>query len=509
MIEPYLVCLYHPSGVYLGERLQLIPLVVIKPLLCPKDILMRHIDAYEEEGIPCYGIGGAVRYELTRCIQFGIGFLKGQPPFSSFHRCVIGVIHDSELPIAAEGQPPRGEYHLRLIPKPVSEDRQPYPVGIIGSGLGGTLGCAPDVLDPNIECRLPSLGYSRSVCHLQSVEGSLDRCGFVVASVQKGYLLRPIVCTCGEIAESIFAHLGISIGIEDVRDYGLRDNSSREVYPSLKTAPVGCEIGHLSNLHVTDIAFGDSELVPPLVRCHSESNGSSRSNILRFGTVSRDIDYLTFRIGSSLLIVILYLLYCNDSINPTLGSLDGRIDILVVIQSTDDDTILRNRIGIVNVFDWVEFLIGISRSISLGRIAHSLTTVMLGFPPLDIITEGLSTKIGEIDVGKLGNPIGVALKERIIGSLLEIVCREVLLSSPAEKPVAYLCTLHLSLDTHQASLKAVLKDMAQILGIITYKDIEYSVLIGLYPPTHPVDFVDLLQYIPYIGIGYVKVFPLG
>ena len=85
---------------------------------------------------------------------------------------------------------------------------------------------------------------------------------------------------------------------------------------------------------------------------------------------------------------------------------------------------------------------------------------MLGFPPLDIITEGLSTKVGEIDIGKLGNPIGVALKERIIGSLLEIVCREVLLSSPAEKPVAYLQTLHLPLDTHQASLKAVLKDMA-------------------------------------------------
>ena len=130
---------------------------------------------------------------------------------------------------------------------------------------------------------------------------------------------------------------------------------------------------------------------------------------------------------------------------------------------------------------------------------------MFGFPPLDIITEGLSTEIGEIDVGKLGYPIGVALKERIIGSLLEIVCREVLLSSPAEKPVAYLQTLHLPLDTHQASLKAVLKDVGQVFGIITYKDHEYSVLIGLYPPTHPVDFVDLLQYIPYIGIGYVDI----
>ena len=134
---------------------------------------------------------------------------------------------------------------------------------------------------------------------------------------------------------------------------------------------------------------------------------------------------------------------------------------------------------------------------------------MLGFPPLDIITEGLSTKIGEIDVGKFGYPIGVALKERIIGSLLEIIRREILLSSPSEKPVAYLRTLHLPLDTHQASLKAVLKYVGQVFGIITYKDIEYSVLIGLYPPTHPVDFVDLLQYIPYIGIGYVKVFPLG
>ena len=85
---------------------------------------------------------------------------------------------------------------------------------------------------------------------------------------------------------------------------------------------------------------------------------------------------------------------------------------------------------------------------------------MPGFPPFDIITEGLSTEIGEIDIGELGNPIGVALKERIIGSLLEIVCRKILLPSPAEKPVAYLQTLHLSLDTHQASLKAVLKDMA-------------------------------------------------
>ena len=134
---------------------------------------------------------------------------------------------------------------------------------------------------------------------------------------------------------------------------------------------------------------------------------------------------------------------------------------------------------------------------------------MLGFPPLDIITEGLSTKIGEIDVGKLGYPIGVALKERIIGSFLEIVCREILFSSPAKKPVAYLQTLHLPLDAHQASLKAVLKDVGQVFGIITYKDHEYSVLIGLYPPTNSVDFVDLLQYIPYIGIGYVNVFPLG
>ena len=116
------------------------------------------IDTYEEEGIPCYGIGSAVRYELARCIQFSIGFLKGQPPFGSSHRCVIGIIHDSELPITAEGQPPRCEYHLRFIPKPVSEDRQPYPVGISGIGLGSTLGCAPDVLDPNIECRLPTLG---------------------------------------------------------------------------------------------------------------------------------------------------------------------------------------------------------------------------------------------------------------------------------------------------------------------------------------------------------------
>ena len=124
--------------------------------------------------------------------------------------------------------------------------------------------------------------------------------------------------------------------------YGLRDDSSREVYPSLKTAPVGCEIRHLSNLHVTDITFGDSELVPSLIRCHSERNGASRSNILRSDTVSRDIDYLTFRISSSLLIVILYLFCRNDSINPTLGSLDGRIDVLVVIQSTDDDTVLRN-----------------------------------------------------------------------------------------------------------------------------------------------------------------------
>ena len=130
---------------------------------------------------------------------------------------------------------------------------------------------------------------------------------------------------------------------------------------------------------------------------------------------------------------------------------------------------------------------------------------MLGFPPLDIITEGLSTEIGEIDIGKLGYPIRVALKERIIGSLLEIVCREVLLSSPSEKPVAYLQTLHLSLDAHQASLKAVLKDVGQVFGIITYEDHEYSVLIGLYPPTHPVYFVDLLQYIPYIGIGYVDI----
>ena len=245
-----------------------------------------------------------------------------------------------------------------------------------------------------------------------------------------------------------------------MRDNGLRDDSSREVYPSLKTAPVGCEVGYLPNLHVTDITFRDSELVPSLIRCHSESNSSSRSNILRSGTVSRDIDYLTLRISSSLLIVILYLFRCNDSINPTLGSLDGRIDVLIVIQSTDDDTILRNRISIINVFDWIELLIGISRSVSLGRITHSRSTVMLSFPPLDIITEGLSTKIGEIDVGKLGYPIGVALKERIIGSLLEIVCREILFPSPAEKPVAYLRTLHLPLDTHQASLKAVLKDMA-------------------------------------------------
>ena len=74
---------------------------------------------------------------------------------------------------------------------------------------------------------------------------------------------------------------------------GLRDDSSREVYSSLKTAPVGREIRHLSNLNVTDITFGDSELVPSLVCCHSESNGASRSNILRSGTVSRDIDYLT------------------------------------------------------------------------------------------------------------------------------------------------------------------------------------------------------------------------
>ena len=124
--------------------------------------------------------------------------------------------------------------------------------------------------------------------------------------------------------------------------YGLRDDSSREVYPSLKTAPVGCEVRHLSNLHVTDITFRDSELVPSLVCCHSECDSASRSNILRFGTVSRDIDYLTLRIGSSLLIVILYLLYRNDSINPSLGSLDRRIDVLVVIQSTDDDSVLRN-----------------------------------------------------------------------------------------------------------------------------------------------------------------------
>ena len=135
---------------------------------------MRHVDTYEEEGVSRNGIGSAVRYELTRCIQFGIGFLKGQPPFGSFHRCVIGIIHDSELPIAAEGQPPRGKYHLRLIPKPVSEDRQPYPIGIGGVGLGSTLGGAPNVLDPNIECRLPPLGCTRSVCYLQSVEGSLD-----------------------------------------------------------------------------------------------------------------------------------------------------------------------------------------------------------------------------------------------------------------------------------------------------------------------------------------------
>ena len=122
--------------------------------------------------------------------------------------------------------------------------------------------------------------------------------------------------------------------------YGLRDDSSREVYPSLKSAPVGCEIGHLSNLNVADIAFGNSELVPSLIRCHSESNGATRSNILRSGTVSRDVDYLTLRIGSSLLIVILYLFCCNDSINPSLGSLNGRIDVLVVIQSSDDDTVL-------------------------------------------------------------------------------------------------------------------------------------------------------------------------
>ena len=127
-----------------------------------------------------------------------------------------------------------------------------------------------------------------------------------------------------------------------MRDNGLRDDSSREVYPSLKTAPVGCEIGYLSNLHVTYITFRDSELVPSLIRCHSERDGASRSNILRSDTVSRDVDNLTLRISSSLLIVILYLLYCNDSINPSLGSLDGRIDVFVVIQSTDDDTILRN-----------------------------------------------------------------------------------------------------------------------------------------------------------------------
>ena len=293
MIEPYLVGLHYPGRVYLGKTLQLIPLVVIKPLLCPKDILMRHIDAYEEEGVSRNGIGSTVRYELARSIQFSIGFLKGQPPFGSFHRCVIGIIHDSELPITAEGQPPRGEYHLRLVSKPVSEDRQPYPVGISGIGLGSTLGSAPDVLDPNVECRLPPLGYSRSVCHFQSVEGSLDGCSLIVASVQKGYLLRPIVCACREIAESIFAYLGIGSGVEDVRDCGLRDDSSREVYPSFKTAPVGRNVRHLPNLNIADITFRDSELMPSLIRCHSESNGASRSNILRSDTVSRDVDYLT------------------------------------------------------------------------------------------------------------------------------------------------------------------------------------------------------------------------
>ena len=79
-----------------------------------------------------------------------------------------------------------------------------------------------------------------------------------------------------------------------MRDNGLRGNSGREVYSSLKTAPVGCEIGHLPNLHIADITFRDSELVPSLVCCHSERTGASRSNILRSGTVSRDVDYLTF-----------------------------------------------------------------------------------------------------------------------------------------------------------------------------------------------------------------------